>query len=89
MDVEFERWRGAAVDELPVEIDADDVIDRQRAADRCGRIDVKGSLVAPGAAVPAVVDDVRARQHADRIDQLLFERGRVGRLVHFHGMTET
>ena len=71
MDVELERRPGTALDEVAVEIDGDDVVGRQRATRRRGRIDVKRSAVAPRATVTAVVDDVRARQHADRIDQLL------------------
>ena len=47
MDVEFERRPGAALDEVAVEIDGDDVVGRQRAARGRGRIDVKRFVVAP------------------------------------------
>jgi len=75
VDVKLERRPGAALDEIAVEIDGDDVVGGQGAARRGGRIDVERLPVPPRAAMAAVIDDVRARQHANRIDQLLLELG--------------
>ena len=72
MDVEFERRLGAALDQVAVEIDGDDVFGGERAAHRGAGIDVEARGVAPCATMAVVVDDGGALQHADRIDEKLF-----------------
>src|SRR6266550_1633016 len=71
VDMEFERRLCAAFHEIAGEIDGHDVVDRQRAAHRRACVDVEGARVAPGAAVAVVVDDPRALEHANRVDELL------------------
>ena len=74
MDVELERRLRAALNQIAIEIDGDDVVHRQRTPHRCPGIDVEGVAVAAGAAMTAVVDDLGAFQHPDRIDERLFHR---------------
>ena len=80
MQVKLERRPRGALHERAIEIDRDDVRGGQRETRRRARVDVEGRGVAPRAAVAAVVDDLGARQHPNRIDQLL---------RYFQGNTDT
>ena len=68
------RFHIAAIEWPAVEIDCDDVLDRQRAAYRRTGIDIEGVCVAARAAMAVVVDVFGVLQHPDRIDQFLFQR---------------
>jgi hypothetical protein len=76
MERELQRRAGAALAELAGEIDRHDVVRRERRPDRRARVDVEGAGIAARAAVAAVVDELRAGQHADRIDQRRNQRVR-------------
>src|SRR5262245_47756867 len=89
MDEELEWWPGAALDQVAVEIGDYDVIGRQGATGGGSRVDEERFVVAARAAVTAVIDDVRARQHANRIDQLLLDVEWSDVWLHFQGSTAT
>src|SRR5690242_1856612 len=73
MHMEFEGWCARAFNDAAVEIDDDDVVERERGAHRSASVDKERVGIAPGAAVAAVVDDGGALEHANRLDQLLFQ----------------
>src|SRR5688572_20817518 len=72
MDVKLERGLRTALDERAVEIDRDNVLHCQRAAHGGPRVDVERAGVTPGAAVAVMIDESRALEHANRVNELLF-----------------
>jgi len=74
VDREFQRRLDvAAVDRLAVEIDHDDILDREAGALRSAGVDVERAGVAAHTAMAVVVDVFRVLQHADGVHQLLLD----------------
>src|SRR5216117_3055491 len=73
MQVTLERRIALAFDLVCIEVDRADVVRREPAALARPDVDEDAAVVEADAAVAVVVDDVGLLQHADTIDQLLFE----------------
>src|SRR6185437_10588579 len=71
------------IDRTAVEIDRDDVVGGQRATHRGAGVDVERRSVAPHAAMSVVIDVLRTLQHANGIDEVLFD-GLLGLPRHVH-----
>ena len=59
------------LDQVAVQIDRDDVVGGQRAADGGAGVDVERVGVAPRAGVAVVIDIAGALEHPDRVDELI------------------
>jgi len=71
----LERRLCGALEQPAVEVHRHDVVCGQRAAHRRARIDEEPAALTADAAMPAVVDDARALEHADGIGQHRFRVG--------------
>jgi len=74
VQMKLERRFAVTLEHVAIEIDRADVLDGELAALAGADVDEHRVLAKADARVPVVVDDVRALQHANAVDELLFRK---------------